>query len=83
MREKMFCPLFFFLKKKTRIICLPGLLNGLQKFGNSTQFSFTLTRFYADDGEDIVLIYSKRNDKFYALGAVCSHEGIPIHKIHN
>lgn len=73
----------FFLKKKTRIICLLGLLNGLQKFGNSTQFLFTLTRFYADDGEDIVLIYSKRNDKFYALGAVCSHEGIPIHKIHN
>lgn len=29
---------FFFKREKTRIICLPGLLNGLQKFGNSTQF---------------------------------------------
>lgn len=25
-----------------------------------------------------MLIYSKRNDKFYALGAVCSHEGGPL-----
>lgn len=39
---------------------------------------YTCNRFYADDGEDIVLIYSKRNDKFYALGAVCSHEGGPL-----
>lgn len=43
-------------------------------------FNFTITRFYADDGEDIVLIYSKRNDRFYALGAVCSHEGTNTQK---
>ncbi|XP_055997018.1 uncharacterized protein LOC125646993 isoform X2 [Ostrea edulis] len=39
---------------------------------------YVCNRYYADDGEDIVLIYSKKNDKFYALGAVCSHEGGPL-----
>ena len=34
-----------------------------------------IDRFYADDGDDIVLIYSKKKDQFFALGAVCSHEG--------
>ncbi|XP_062577685.1 uncharacterized protein LOC134239530 [Saccostrea cucullata] len=39
---------------------------------------YICNRYYADDGEDIVVIYSKKKDKFYALGAVCSHEGGPL-----
>ncbi|XP_061173710.1 uncharacterized protein LOC133182870 isoform X2 [Saccostrea echinata] len=39
---------------------------------------YICNRYYADGGEDIVVIYSKKSDKFYALGAVCSHEGGPL-----
>jgi nitrite reductase/ring-hydroxylating ferredoxin subunit len=33
---------------------------------------------YAEDGEDLVLIYIEAEDKFYAMDSVCSHEGGPL-----
>lgn len=34
---------------------------------------------YSDlEAEDIILVYDKVSDRFYALDAVCSHEGGPL-----
>jgi len=36
-------------------------------------------RLYGDaEGEDVVLIYDDKSEKFYAMDAVCSHEGGPL-----
>lgn len=35
-------------------------------------------RFYAEDGEDVVLIYVPGQNTFYCMDAACSHEGGPL-----
>ena len=49
--------------------CL-GTLTDLQKN--------TCKRFYAEDGEDVVLIYVSQKQTFYCMDAACSHEGGPL-----
>lgn len=35
-------------------------------------------KLYAEDGEHLVLIYVEEKDEFYAMEAVCAHEGGPL-----
>jgi nitrite reductase/ring-hydroxylating ferredoxin subunit len=40
---------------------------------------FVCYRFYADDGEDVVLIYVSQKQTFYCMDAACSHEGTNVY----